>query len=236
MSWDKEYARIFNAYQQMGERLQEEKHFFTYRDCFHLFRLHERYWKTLSMLNRAGISSLVGLRILDVGCGDANMLRQFMQWGALPEDLAGIELRPEPVQKALMINPNLDVRQGSAVELPWPDETFDLICQNTVFTSILDSEMKKQIATEMVRTLRTGGAILWYDFIYNNPGNSEVRGIGASEIHTLFPKLKCHLHRITLAPPLARRIPKSLLPVLYPMLAALPFLRTHYLGMLQKTN
>ena len=40
------------------------------------------------------------------------------------------------------------------------------------------------------------------------------------------------LTRITLAPPVARRIPAPLLPLLYPALAALPFLRTHCLGVL----
>ena len=162
------------------------------------------------------------------------MLRQFLQWGAMPERLAGIELRPEPVQRALCLNPNLDVRCGSAVELPWPDGSFDLVGQHTVFTSILDSSMKQQIASEMSRVLRLGGAVLWYDFMYDNPLNPDVRGVKAGEIRSLFPGFGIHLRRITLAPPIARRLPEFLLPTLYPLLAVVPLLRTHYLGLLIK--
>ena len=182
----------------------------------------------------AGYQLITNLDILDIGCGNGNMLRQFLQWGAAPERLAGIELRPEPVEKARHLNPNLDVRCGSAIELPWPDASFDLACQHTVFTSILDPAMKQQIAAEMSRVLRQGGAVLWYDFMYNNPSNPDVCGIQAGEIRSLFPGFEIHLRRITLAPFVARRLPESLLPVLYPLLAAIPLLRTHYLGLLVK--
>ena len=160
------------------------------------------------------------------------MLRQFIQWGASPENLAGIELRPEPVLKAQRTSPNLDIRCGSAVQLPWPDRFFDLVCQHTVFTSILDKAMKKKIAMEMSRVLRPGGAVLWYDFMYNNPQNPNVRGIKAGEIRSLFPGYTMHLKRITLAPPIARRIPESLLSVFYPLFSVVPLLRTHYMGLL----
>lgn len=182
----------------------------------------------------AGYLPLSDLYILDVGCGDGNMLRQFLQWGAVPEQLAGIELRPEPVQKSLHLNPNLDVRCGSANELPWPDAMFDLVCQHTVFTSILDPAMKQQIAREMGRVLRPRGAVLWYDFKYNNPRNPDVRGVKPSEIRLLFSGFDIYLRLITLAPPIARCLPQALLPVLYPMLAAIPILRTHYLGLFVK--
>jgi len=109
-----------------------------------------------------------------------------------------------------------------------------LVCQHTVFTSILDPTIKQQIAAEMARVLRPGGAVLWYDFMYNNPRNPDVRGIKADEIRSLFLAFQLHLRRITLAPFIARRLPELLLPVLYPLLATIPLLRTHYLGLLVK--
>lgn len=234
MSWDKEHARISQAYHHLNERMQHEAHFFTYRDYAHVIRLHERYWVTLVMLRQQGISNLQALRILDVGCGDGIMLRQLIQWGACPNNLAGIDLRPGPIEEALRLNPTLDVRCGSAVDLPWPENNFDLVSQYTVFSSILDPVMKQKVASEMQRVLRPGGMILWYDFIYNNPSNSDVRGIPAKEIRELFPSMQIHLKRITLVPPIARRIPPTMLPVLYPLLASLPILRTHYLGLFVK--
>lgn len=229
-----EHQRILEAYQVRQARAQAKAGFFEYEDLAHVCRIHERYRETLRLLQAAGYDPLSDLYILDVGCGDGNMLRQFLQWGAAPERLAGIELRPEPVQRARHLNPNLDVRCGSATDLPWPETSFDLVCQHTVFTSILDSAMKQQIAAEMSRVLRPRGAVLWYDFMYSNPRNPDVRGVKADEIRSLFPGFGIHLRRITLAPPIARRLPESLLPVFYPLLASIPLLRTHYLGLLIK--
>ena len=128
----------------------------------------------------------------------------------------------------------MDLRCGSATQLPWPDRSFDLVCQHTMFTSILDRGMREQAAAEMTRVLREGGGILWYDFAYDNPRNPDVRGVAKREIQILFPQLAIHLQRVTLAPPIARRLPRPLLPMLHPLLGAIPFLRTHYLGLFLK--
>ena len=231
-----EQQRILQAYQTRQARMQSRTGFYGYENLVHLYRKQERYRATLCLLQAAGYHPLSNLDILDAGCGDGNMLRQFLQWGAVPERLAGIELRSEPVHKACHLSPNLDIRCGSATELPWSDARFDLVCQHTVFTSILDPVMRRQIAAEMGRVLCPGGAVLWYDFAYDNPRNPDVRGVRASEVRSLFDGLDVHLRRITLAPPIARRIPDLLLPVFYPLLSAVPLLRTHYLGLLTKTK
>ncbi len=208
--------------------------FFAYRNEAHMCRVQERHLETLRLLLKHRFHPLTDLKILDVGGGDGNMLRQFMQWGASPENLSGVELRSQPVEYANHLNPNIDFRCGSAIELPWADKSFDLVCQHTVFTSMPDSKMKRQAASEMSRVLRKGGAISWYDFLYSNPQNPDVKGVNDAEIHTLFPGFKIHLKRITLAPPIARRLPNLFLPVLYNLLASIPFLRTHYLGLFVK--
>jgi len=227
MSWENERDRILDAYKKMDERLRQERHFFSYRDTAHFFRLQQRYWNTLLFLERMEVDNLENARILDIGCGDGRMLREFLQWGARPENLAGIELRPEPVNYALTLNPNLDIRCGSATELSWPDKSFDLVSQHTVFSSILDWEMKKTIASEMTRVVRNTGLILWYDF-WLNPTNPQTRGIRPAEIKRLFPNCRYEFHRITLAPPIARRI----VPISWMLaygLERLTIFNTHYL-------
>ena len=227
-----ERRRILEVYEARDRRV--ETRFFAYRDPVHVWSHHERYRGTLLLLASAGFHPLSDVRILDVGCGDGGMLRQFLQWGGAVENLAGIELRPDAVRRARHLSPNFDIREGSATLLPWPDRSFDLVCQHTVFTSVLASEMKRRIASEMTRVLRNRGAVLWYDFRYNNPRNPDVRGVAAKEVRALFPDLEIRLGGITLAPPLARRLPVALLPILYPLLSAFPPLRTHYLGLFTK--
>src|SRR5207245_4975939 len=103
----------------------------------------------------------------------------------------------------------------------------------TAFTSILDSRMKRTIASEMVRVLKPHGLILWYDYHVNNPRNPDVRGVKKQEIHQLFPGCRIALERITLAPPLVRLLaPYSWLACC--LLEGIPFLCTHYLGVIQK--
>ena len=80
----------------------------------------------------------------------------------------------------------------------------------------------------MIRVLHPGGMILWYDF-WLNPTNPQTRGIRPSEIRRLFPGTLVELHKITLAPPLARRI----VPLAWGLaffMESLKIFNTHYLA------
>jgi ubiquinone/menaquinone biosynthesis C-methylase UbiE len=172
--------------------------------------------------------------MLEIGCGTGYWLREFIKWGARPEHLVGIDLLSTRVAEAKRLCPaGLDIRCGSATSLPFPAQTFDLVLQSTVFTSILDFEMKRQIASEMVRVLNDDGLIVWYDYHVDNPRNPDVRGVKKREIHQLFRGYHILLRRITLAPPLARLIaPYSSLAC--NVLEKVPLLCTHYLGIIRK--
>jgi len=89
------------------------------------------------------------------------------------------------------------------------------------------------IADEIVRVLAPGGALLWYDFAYNNPRNPNVRGIGRAEIKKLFPELAGKIRTVTLAPPLTRLIAPRWW-TLASFLEAIPPLRTHLIAVLIK--
>jgi len=127
--------------------------------------------------------------------------------------------------------PIIKIYEGDARDI-FPDEEskFDIIFQSTVFTSILDYNVKKELANKMWSLLKPGGIILWYDFIYDNPQNKDVKGIRKSEILELFPEsIKTDFYKVTLAPFLGRRIKK-----LYPFVNILSILRTHIIAVIQK--
>lgn len=188
----------------------------------------------LRLFSRFKRTSLETERILEVGCGRAYWLRQMIQWGAQPENLFGIDLMPERLQDGRKLCPQkVSLECGDASHLDFPDGCFSMVLQFTVFTSILDELMKKQIAAEISRVLKPGGALLWYDYFVSNPSNPNVRGVSRREIVRLFPGFSTFLKRVTLAPPITRVVaPVST--AVYRLLSALPPLRTHYLGFLQK--
>ena len=205
-----------------------------------LFARQQKNRALLSILSTEGLLPLAGKKVLDLGCGDGQQLLEFQTWGSRPADLAGIDLIDTRIERARERlgasaggDRGPDLRTGDASALPWPDGVFDMACQNTVFTSILDDGMKKAVAGEMLRVLKPGGALIWYDFLFNNPANPNVKGIAAREIRSLFPGCSVRLRRITLAPPIARRlVPITWIGSL--MLEKLVIFNTHYLAMIRK--
>jgi hypothetical protein len=102
-----------------------------------------------------------------------------------------------------------------------------------VFSSILDDAVQQRLADAMWRWLKPGGAVIWYDFAVDNPRNPDVRGVPVARVRQLFPQAEFEVHRVTLAPPLARAACR-LHPSLYTVLNAVPWLRTHRLAWICK--
>ncbi|MBI2953554.1 MAG: class I SAM-dependent methyltransferase [Chloroflexi bacterium] len=171
--------------------------------------------------------------VLDLGCGRGNVLASLTRYGARSQNLLGWDLLPDRVEAARRAYPDIRFECGNAEHLPFEDSHFDLIMTFTVFSSILDGGMRRNVAQEVRRVLRPGGAVLWFDFRYNNPQNPHTRGMNMQNIRSLFPGFESHLRTIGLLPPLARRF-GPLTPLLYPLFATLRPLRTHYLGLLVK--
>ena len=192
--------------------------------------------KAIAMLLRAllGGRSMSSLKALEIGCGNGRNLLDLIGWGISPENCTGNELLSDRVEAARRnVPPGVKIVAGDASALDFPDGSFDIILQSTVFSSILDKELRASVANNMWRMLAPGGGIVWYDFTMDNPRNTDVVGIKQAEIRSLFPQAHYEAKKVTLAPPIARRATK-LSPHLYPLLNALPFLRTHVVALLRK--
>jgi SAM-dependent methyltransferase len=193
----------------------------------------ERTRVLAGLLLQSGRLPLGDRRVLDLGCGDGEVLAGLVRWGAAPGHLTGIDVQPEAVARAHARWPALRFDVADVAAVPYRDASFDLVLCFTLFTSILDDGVARRVAGEVWRVLRPGGALVWYDFRIGNPRNPHVRGMPRRRIHALFPGWHSTLRPVTLLPPLARRL-HALTPVLYPALAALPPLRTHWVGLLER--
>jgi SAM-dependent methyltransferase len=174
------------------------------------------------------------LQVTEVGCGAGGNLLEWLRAGCLPEQLTGCELLPERLAMSRRVLPAaLALHGGDAALAPIAEASQDIVMQATVFSSILDESEQARLADAMWRWLRPGGAVLWYDFTMDNPRNPDVRGVPLARVRLLFPQAHVDAQRITLAPPLARRA-CALHPSLYPLLNAMPWLRSHCLAWLTK--
>ena len=203
-------------------------------DPAHLFEMQERERYLLKLLAKSGCRALHKHKILEVGCGNGELLRDLIKWGARPENTFGIDLIPERIVEAKILCPQgISIEQGNAAEINFPDKTFDLVFQSTVFTSVLDYQIKASIALEMLRVAKPDGIIFWYDFSVNNPRNKNVKGVRLREMRRLFPDCDIVLKRITLAPPITRLLAPYSWLVCY-LLSKIPLLCTHYLAAIRK--
>lgn len=114
-----------------------------------------------------------GDRILDMGCGKGFLLYEFTQ--LLPgAQVAGIDISPYAIDNAKEeIKPFL--RLGNAVELPYPDKSFDFVVSVTTLHNLYNYELhaalqeiervgknKKHIIVESYRTEREKVNLLYW--------------------------------------------------------------------------
>jgi SAM-dependent methyltransferase len=186
------------------------------------------------MFADAGFLPLGNRDVLDVGCQWGTWLAQCrQQWGQQEGLLCGIELMEHWAQKGRELYDFIDLRCGSGDRLPWEDETFDLVHQGMVLSSVLHTDLREGIAAEMRRVTRPGGCVVWYDFFFN-PTNPETVGITASMVRGYFPGWEIlWRQRVTLAPPLARLL-RRVWGASVNLLGRLRVLNFHYLMLLRK--
>ncbi len=197
-------------------------------DPAHLLLHHSRQRAFVEVLKSREIHTLQGLKILEVGCGAADILIEYLAFGAKSSDLYGVDLQMGELVLGRMRSPNLRLLCADGCRLPFRSGSFDLVTQYTVLTSILEGNIRQLLASEMVRVLKPDGLIISYDFWPDNPRNSEVRGLKLAELKELFPGSRFEIRKIVLAPPIARRVaPVSSL--VAQLMECFPWICTHYM-------
>jgi 2-polyprenyl-3-methyl-5-hydroxy-6-metoxy-1,4-benzoquinol methylase len=168
------------------------------------------------------------LALLEIGAGNGTNANLFCDLGFNIKNIYFNELQPARIEAIKSNYPDNTLFEGDVIEIPI-DTKFDVIFQSTVFTSILNANDRKKLADKMLSLLNRNGIILWYDFIYNNPKNKDVRKVDVSELRSLFSG-SSHLYykKITLAPPIGRKVGR------FYNLFNVSFLRSHILAIIKK--
>lgn len=196
--------------------------------------VQERQRALINLLFIHANKPLDQIQVLEVGCGSGGNLLELLRMGFNPNNLIGNELLPERVDAARINLPlACRIEAGDASKINCEDESIDIVYQSTVFTSLLNNSFQEELANKMWQWVKPGGGILWYDFVYNNPNNPDVRGVSVNRIKELFPKGIYDIRRVTLAPPISRRVCK-IHPSLYNLFNTIPLLRTHVLCWIEK--
>ena len=179
--------------------------------------------------------SLQDRAILDIGCGNGAWLCEFVKWGALPEQVTGIELLPDRAAQARELCPaKVNIVCGDAAQMDFPDASFDVVTLFLAMCMMYEDELRHRVAAEALRVLKPGGSILWYDYRYQRPDQKGLmRSTRKGEIKRLFPGCEYHLRSIHPFPPLSRRL-ASVWPSAWNLLNLIPPLRTSLVGSIIK--
>ena len=194
-------------------------------------RLKSDTERTLVHRLRASLVAGRPTKALDAGCGRGD-LQVLADSAALDIVWDGIDLLPDRIADATARVPGAAYLVASADAMPFGDNTFDLVSTITLFSSIPSAAMEAAVAAEIARVLRPDGWLVWYDLRYGNPSNPAVHGVSRRRLAELFPGWAAELRSITVAPPVARRLGR-LTPVAYPLLHAIPPVRSHLIGRLR---
>jgi ubiquinone/menaquinone biosynthesis C-methylase UbiE len=174
-----------------------------------------------ALMRDARVVSLEGVRILDIGCGRGRHLRRFLDMGASPGDLHGIDVHEPSLEVARSLSPHIAFTLFNGWEIPFPDSSFDLVTQFVVFSSISLLELRRHIAAEMLRVLRPRGYVFWWDTLQLADRNAGGEALDAA---SLFPTLDRKQLKIGRQPTLGEcvRVPPRVRPFVRGALDRLP--------------
>jgi ubiquinone/menaquinone biosynthesis C-methylase UbiE len=171
-----------------------------------------------------------GGSVVDLGSGSSR-LAGIAHDAGIQCDWLGLDIDETAVAESSRTYPWARFVVASADRIPLPDASVDVMLASVLFSSLPSHDFERDVARDIGRVLRPGGWLIWFDLRIDNPSNPAVHGISRRRLEALFPGWEPEVESSTLLPPIARRLGRTT-PFLYPMLVAVPLLRSHLIGRL----
>jgi SAM-dependent methyltransferase len=135
---------------------------------------------TEALLTQGGITA--ESRVLDVGCGVATTAIEIARrtgTHVTAVDIAPLMLdRARRNAAAAKVTDRVTVQRGDIVDLPFPDNCFDVVIAEAV-TMFVD---RGRAAAELARVTRPGGRVLATEFFWRQPPTEEARKIFLGQV------------------------------------------------------
>ena len=175
-------------------------------------------------------------KILDVGSGSGFGLTPFILAGFSMNQLHGIDLFEDRIKLGKKKYPGINFSVKDATQMDDFISKFDMVMEQFCFCHIMDNDVIKRIAEQMLLVVKPGGYILVQDWAFGKK-KWHYNGISQKKIKQLF-KVDEETDRIKtfpsqLAPTLGRLLSKYA-PPLYPIVGAIfPFLVLSHITLLR---
>lgn len=127
---------------------------YTNRNRYGVEQLDEIYQSIFGITRRALNEEFLGfldketVKILEIGCNVGNQLNVLQEQGF--QNLYGIEIMPYAVEGAKQSTRGINIIQGSAFDIPFRDEFFDVVFTSGVLIHIHPDDLYK-VFQEMIR-------------------------------------------------------------------------------------
>lgn len=167
-------------------------------------------------------------KVLDVGCGAGGSIINFLKLGFNPSKIYGIDILENRISSAQKQFQNINWICADASNMNFSDNEFDIVFESTMFVSLVDENLSKKIANEMIRVIKPGGYIILVDWRYSKPNEHNYKALSKKRVLKLFSVGErttfCGTFKGALVPPVGRFLSKYF-PFLYFLLQfCFPFL------------
>jgi SAM-dependent methyltransferase len=160
--------------------------------------------------------------------------------GFKPSNLFGIDIQEARIAKAKSKNPLITFQCIDATRQDYADNTFDIVMESGLFIHLTDEALAKQVAFEMLRVTKMGGALILADWRYPKLGNHNYKAVSMRRIKRLFGvgthSIIHKTFRGPLIPPVGRFLSTYWSAPYFLVHALFPFLAGHTVTVLKKVG